>query len=171
MLDNVIAKIMCFVNRLFNPKNVEVADSPAAKLYKEVFSELANNLKDEPSLDAFEVQTAQAHLEYLGGKPSDVFDAALEFLWDGVGDDFFSGNIKNRFICSCTECTSYTTPVKDFCKDIIRERLNGHSSLEGWLITKGHANPQEIYSNLIKLQETRRQWLISLRDEFKAKGM
>lgn len=168
MLKRTIANIKHFVNRLFNFRNVEVTEGRAAKVYKEVFSELYNEVKDKTSITSSEVRYHDGKLGKLVDKPSDVFNAALDYLWDGVGSASLE---KQNYICTSISFTSYTTPVQNFCKDIISERLNGESTLEGWLITKGHATDWETYSNPEKLQETRRQWLISLRDEFKAKGM
>lgn len=104
-------------------------------------------------------------------KPSDVFNAALDYLWDGVGNSPNHLSVKTKYICHCIDRSSRTSTFKKFCKDVIEERLGNNNTLCGWIISNKHATWVEIANNPAKLQETRRQWLISLRDEFKAKGM
>ena len=81
----------------------------------------------------------------------------------------------NPFICHCinivTSESDWNKPLdKTGLHAVIKERLEGHGTLEGWLISEHGITQTETRANAgRKLQTTRKAWMQSMYEEYKAK--
>lgn len=82
---------------------------------------------------------------------------------------------KEEFICNCVaqllaDDKAQQKPTGEILQ-LIRERLQGENTLPGWLYTYKGVRFNDMKQNQgRKLQETRRQWMLSMIEEFKAQG-
>ena len=105
-------------------------------------------------------------------KKHEVLKEAMKYLsptYDIEASDL------NPFICHCisivTSESNWNKPLdKTGLQSVIKERLEGHIALDCWLISKHGITHTETRANAgRKLQTTRKAWMQSLYEEYKAK--
>jgi hypothetical protein len=100
-------------------------------------------------------------------KTSETFRHALKNLWDGV--DFMDPRC--RHVCNTFE--EVPAQARERCVGIVRELLYPSLTLESWLIRQ-HGLGLEDCSGAteynLKMQETRRQWLLHLIAHYESLG-
>ena len=83
-----------------------------------------------------------------------------------------TGTSVHSHICICIEYLRIQGEISQntskLARSIVMQRLEGHGTLSSWLVAQGVGGIQaDRWDNESrKMQETRRQWLISLREEF-----
>ncbi len=105
-------------------------------------------------------------------KLSEVFRHAKCELWKGHGEQY-----QPRFICHAINRLFCRHPLHDDsiyeAKRVIAQLLDGHITLDDWLIAKGHAKPHEIITKRgrdERLQATRHAWLDHLIQHYESIG-
>jgi len=105
-------------------------------------------------------------------KLSEVFREAKTDLWSGRGQQY-----QARFICHAINRQFVRHPLHDEsiyeAKQVIAQLLEGHVTLDDWLMAKGHAKPHEIITKKgrdEKLQATRHAWLDHLIQHYESIG-
>jgi len=99
-------------------------------------------------------------------KTSKVFKAAKKQLWNGVGD--WMDHPKERYICHAIYWrVNCTNDEARFTKKLIALLLEGHDTLEEWLLAKHDING---FSDTKKLQQTRQAWLDHLVKHYESIG-
>lgn len=107
-------------------------------------------------------------------KKYEVLKEAMKYLAKDKYETIPPG--KHEYICTCVQSVfgDNFTSMEEELKDEIRIRLNGYSSLESWLVKEASISYRSIskdyYKNSqTKLQATRKAWMQSMYEEFKAK--
>lgn len=109
-------------------------------------------------------------------KKSEILQEALKILSPTrVGHFDISVSEKEEFICNCIGQIINSEKVRyKVAKEIlqqIEERLQGETTLSNWLSLYNGIDWDEMKANRgRKLQETRKQWVLSMIEEFKAQG-
>ena len=100
-------------------------------------------------------------------KTSEVFQHALEFLWDGKEPN----DNKETYVCFCLEeANKYYFFDLDKYLSIIDVLLEGRGCLEGWLLWNHNIICFGGKRNTIKMQKTRKQWLEHLIKHYESIG-
>lgn len=109
-------------------------------------------------------------------KKSEILQEALKYLSPvRVEHCGIRQGEKEEFICNCIGQLLVVKKVQQKptgeILQLIRERLRGESTLSGWLYQyKGVSFNAMKQNQGRKLQETRKQWMLSMIEEFKAQG-
>ncbi len=104
-------------------------------------------------------------------KTSEAFKIARRHLWSGTGVQILG----SRYCCLMLDKHVEDEDVADRCKKIISSLLDGHETLEDWLIDADHL-PWDYYLSpdkdiyVQKIQTTRKAWLNHLIEHYKALG-
>ena len=109
-------------------------------------------------------------------KTSEVFTRAKQHLAKDH-DETRNSPTKEKFICiaittAAAHCKRVTDGDLDRCEDVIKSRMDGAYTLEGWLVDRGcipvaFLNDHNI---LARIQAHRHAWLDLLIAEFEAQG-
>ena len=105
-------------------------------------------------------------------KKHEVLKEAMKYLSPTYGMEVHYGYDLNPFICHCisivTSESNWNKPLdKTGLHAVIKERLEGHSTLECWLISEHGITQTETRANAgRKLQTTRKAWMQSMYEEF-----
>ena len=107
-------------------------------------------------------------------KKSEILQEALKHL--STVRYWSDHDTNSTFVCHCicmvTDEEDWNSP-KDSCgiHSIIRARLHPYSTLEDWLMhNHGLSQYEKNVNQGRKLQVTRKQWMLSMIEEFKAQG-
>jgi hypothetical protein len=107
-------------------------------------------------------------------KTSEVFRRAKQHLAKDYDE---TCNDEERFICiaiiiAAANCKRITDKDIERCEDVIKSRMDGEYTLEGWLAGRGCVPEYELcgHNILDRIQAHRHAWLDLLIAEFKAKG-
>jgi hypothetical protein len=109
-------------------------------------------------------------------KTSEVFTRAKQHLAKDFKETL-SGSGKEKFICiaittAAAHCKRITDEDVERCEDVIKSRMDGEYTLEGWLNDRG-CIPEAFLNDhniLDRIQAHRHAWLDQMIAEFKAKG-
>lgn len=103
-------------------------------------------------------------------KTSKVLRIAKKFVGTSFHDSFRQG--KEKFICCAISGAAEEgrIPRRDSerVQDIVEKRLSGHTTLEGWLASKGIIPVTD--QDRTRIQQHRHAWLDMMIAEFEAKG-
>jgi hypothetical protein len=110
-------------------------------------------------------------------KTSEVFTRAKQNLAKDY-DETCNSPTKEKFICiAITTAAAYTKRITDKdverCEDVIKSRMDGAYTLEGWLAARGcvaHDYFQFSRTTKDRIQAHRHAWLDLLIAEFEAQG-
>ena len=109
-------------------------------------------------------------------KTSEVFKQAKQHLAMDY-DETCNDPSKGKFICiaitiAAENCKRITVADVKRCEDVIKSRMGGAYTLEGWLVDRGCIPEYELCDLTTKdrIQAHRHAWLDYLIAEFEAKG-
>jgi hypothetical protein len=109
-------------------------------------------------------------------KTSEAFKQAKRCLAKDFKETL-NGSGKEKFICiaitvAAANCKRITDKDVERCEDVIKSRMDGEYTLEGWLVGRG-CIPEAFLNDhniLDRIQAHRHAWLDLLIAEFEAKG-
>ena len=109
-------------------------------------------------------------------KTSEVFTRAKQRLAKAFKETL-DGSGKEKFICiaitiAAAHCKRMTVADVERCEDVIKSRMDGVYTLEGWLVDRG-CIPETFLNDhniLDRIQAHRHAWLELLIAEFEAQG-
>jgi hypothetical protein len=109
-------------------------------------------------------------------KTSEAFKRAKQHLAMDFKETL-NGSGKEKFICiaitvAAAHCKRMTDEAVERCEDVIKSRMGGAYTLEGWLVDRGCISETFLndHNILDRIQAHRHAWLDSLIAEFEAKG-
>jgi hypothetical protein len=109
-------------------------------------------------------------------KTSEVFTRAKRCLAMDYSETC-NAPTKEKFICiaitvAAANCKRITDEDVERCEDVIKSRMDGEYTLEGWLNDRGCVRVQELGDRTTKdrIQAHRHAWLELLIAEFEAQG-
>ena len=101
-------------------------------------------------------------------KTSEILKESLKYLWNGYGSlDYYGTPI---FVCKCIRKTylpGNEKVIKMIGKRLGRSALVQEKGIEGWLQNRG-IKTHKYHTKTI--QRYRKRWVLSMIDEFEAKG-
>ena len=89
---------------------------------------------------------------------ADALEAALPYLWDGVG------NLGGSEHCICDALAETGSPAYRDAQDEIMRRLDSSITVRGWLRERGHTE----WGSYHAIQAYRRRWMLSMIEEFRS---
>jgi len=108
-------------------------------------------------------------------KLSQIFREAKYELWNGFGQPY-----QPKFVCHAINRLFARHPLHDdriyAAKHVISELLNGHTTLEDWLVANKHCRMEDLYMingnfrDPKKIQATRHAWLNHLIQHYESIG-
>jgi hypothetical protein len=109
-------------------------------------------------------------------KTSEVFTRAKQHLAKDFKETL-NGSGKEKFICiaitvAAANCKRITDKDVERCEDVIKSRMDGEYTLEGWLTVRGCIPVDFLtaYAAQDRIQAYRHAWIDSMIAEFEAQG-